>query len=52
MDHCFTVDNNRYLYIETLCYETKYINTGNPGRQTYANGVYYPHNKFMYIGWD
>ncbi len=28
------------------------INTGNPGRRTYANGVYYPHNKYMYIGWD
>lgn len=28
------------------------INTGNPGRRTYANGVYYPYNKYMYIGWD
>lgn len=28
------------------------INTCEPGRRTYANGIYYPSNQFMYIGWD
>lgn len=29
-----------------------FINTGDPGRRIYANGVYYSTNKYMYIGWD
>ena len=28
------------------------VNTGTPGRRTYADGVYYPYNRMMYIGWD
>lgn len=28
------------------------VATGNPGRRTYADGVYYPYNRRIYIGWE